>query len=127
MELEAERQEANRITALMAKTSISGGEHKASGPKRAAKGKLAQRKGRAKKLAPKDDKPKKRRGKHAGKKDASKLKCFNSGEKGHFARDCTKPKKVTSPPSPLYSFVSSYVLMLIRSMIGLQIQEQQGM
>ena len=93
----------------MAKTSISGCEHRANGPKRIAKGKQAQRKGKTKKLAPKADKPKKRRGKRAGKKDASKLKCFNNGEKGHFTHDCTEPKKVTSPPSSLYSFVSSHV------------------
>lgn len=34
-----------------------------------------------------------KRGKHV-KKDKSKLKCFNHGEKGHFIRECTKLKKV---------------------------------
>ena len=70
VELEAERQEASRITALMAKTSISGGERKAAGPKRYARGKQAKGQGGANKLAPKADKAKKRRGKRAGKKDA---------------------------------------------------------
>ena len=74
VELEAERQEANRITALMARTSISGSECRAYGPKRNAKGK-----GGANKLAPKAEKPRKRRGKSAGKKNVSKLKCFNCG------------------------------------------------
>ena len=39
VELEVEHQEATRITSLMDKTSISGGEHRANGPKRIAKGK----------------------------------------------------------------------------------------
>ena len=34
-----------------------------------------------------------RRGKQ-GKKDISKVKCYNCGEKGHFAWDCAELKKV---------------------------------
>ena len=33
------------------------------------------------------------------------------GKNGYFARDCIEPKKVTSPLSSLYSFVSSHVLI----------------
>ena len=55
---------------------------------------------RAKKLALKAEKLKKRRGKkRASKKDASELKFFNCGERGHFAHDHTEPNKVTFPPS----------------------------
>ena len=71
----------------MARTTISGGECGANGPKRNAKGKKAQRKGRAKKFAPEADKSKKCKGKRNGKKDGSKLKCYNCRELGHFARD----------------------------------------
>ena len=77
VELEAERQEANRITTLMARTSISGSERRAYGPKRNAKGKQAQKKGGANKLAPKADKPKKRRGKRAGKKNVLNRRRFD--------------------------------------------------
>ena len=81
------------------------------GPKCNANRKKDQRKGGANKLAPKADKSKKRRGKHGGKKDISKWKCFNCGELRHFACNCPMPNSVTFSPSSLYTFVSYYVLI----------------
>ncbi|KAL0307490.1 UNVERIFIED_CONTAM: Retrovirus-related Pol polyprotein from transposon TNT 1-94 [Sesamum angustifolium] len=46
-------------------------------------------------LAPQGDKAMKcRRGKRGGKKNMAKAKCYNCQKMGHFARECTKPKKI---------------------------------
>jgi hypothetical protein len=51
-----------------------------------------------------------KRGKRIGKKDKSKLLCFNCKKEGHFDHECTKPKKVLFDFSH-YVYVSTHVLV----------------
>ena len=56
--------------------------------------------------------PKKNVKHHRGKKcGTNKVKCFNCQKKGHFARDCTDPKKVTNSLTFSNIHVCSHVLV----------------
>ena len=45
------------------------------------------------------------------KRDKSKLKCYNCGNKCHFARQCTESKQVWSYSNNSYAYVSSCVML----------------
>ena len=53
------------------------------------------------------------KGKYPFKKNKSKLKYYNCGKKDHFARECTKPKKVKTLDDKInIVYVSSYVYLI---------------
>ena len=65
-----------------------------------------------------EPKPKrnKKKGKQFGKKrDMSKGKCYNCKKIGHFACDCSEPKKVTPIPTSLHMVCVSSTILLTKS------------
>ena len=108
VELEADRIVANQIAqALLTEANphkTSGFKHKKGDNGAPKQGKNS---GGGNKSAPKKN-VKRRRGKKRG---TNKVKCFNDQKKGHFAHDCTEPKKVTNSLTFSNICVCSHVLV----------------
>ena len=111
LDLEVERLEASKTT----KAAKYGSTYMANNDSRAPRGpkckNYAQRQDSDNGIVPKKEKnTKRKRNKRNGK--GKNGKCFNCDKEGHFARDCTEPRKVLPDFNSCQSFVSTYVMVV---------------
>ncbi|GAV57760.1 UBN2_2 domain-containing protein, partial [Cephalotus follicularis] len=108
VELEAEREEAIRATALFPQ----GGKLHGNWSKRKNKGKSSTKEGSSNQGPRVGRVSKRHRGKRGGKKDKTKVKCYNFQKMGHFAHECTEPKQVSISTSSSIICVCSHVIVV---------------